>query len=308
MYNKVVKLLGWMLFFVLMSYVLSGCDGIEVTPPAPQLGGSAVGVTQLPSYTPPAQTSGSSFISTRRAIDFLFILDHSSKNARNLMAQTLSPRFKNFPSQISHIDIDWRIYFLTSSVSTRPNHLQPNLMPLELNGVVIDSPFLSTQMAQNFYESQPGDIFIDTLSYKQARSCKLPPYCASRNSKSQPLRVLNQFLKESGKQILREEAELAVIIITNSDEEVVSKNSIQTSPSAIVQSVQSIFSKDKKFYSAGIIPSPSDKACSKQKYARHIASFILETEGVFINICDPTENIFTSELVQLVDRYGSSHL
>ena len=255
-------------------------------------------------------------------IDFLFIIDSSKENMPYISAPKLKDKLGGLPIQLSNIGIEWRFYFLNSEfkmkTSTDQTFRNGKLMDLEYNGAIVISQYLDNDIA-SFYNDQVSELFIDTIEHDIITSsgsshCKFPPYCHNKEN-SRPLKVLHNFLLES-KNVLREKADLFVVILSNRDEaQPKKKRSTKSAPvdqaieaSEVVDRFKNLY-PDKRIYTASIVVKGGDENCKAENkdniFGSYISHLSMLTRGLIVNICSVQTGSYSSFIINWLKKSGT---
>ena len=265
-------------------------------------------------------------------VDFVFITDASDINIKNITHPKLKNQIGTLPLFLNQRGFDWRMYFLNSeSNQEKPVGRNGQLTDLEINGGIIISQYLDPNNIYSVYNNDMKEIFTDTIEHDIIQSsryhCNFPPYCF-KNKHNRPLSALNHFLGNSSL-LLRESADLFVIILTNSDEKPVIKRGFfkvksrrVTNASSVVDNFQTLY-PDKKMYAVSIVIKPGDKDCLKSNtkrrtsspkggrspqtsqphYATYISQLSMLTGGIVLSICPATSsNAYAGPIMQFLHR------
>lgn len=238
-------------------------------------------------------------------IDFLFIIDSSPENSLYISPPQLENKIGLLPIQLNNLNIDWRFFFINAEFKTgSKSGRNGKLMNLEYNEALIRSQYLDNDVA-SFVDNKVSGIFIDTIE-KNSKKCDLPPYCHSKKN-NRPLKVFHNFLLES-QFILRQDADLFAIILTNRDEVQPSKSSKSdkaVEAQQVIDRFTSIF-PNKKFYVTSIIVKAGDTICKEQNRHNIFASYIPQlsqlTRGMTINICSIQDNGYSAPIINWITK------
>ena len=265
-------------------------------------------------------------------LDIAVITDASETNIKNITHPQLEEHIGNLPTFLNQKGFDWRFYFMNSEYShDKPVGRNGQLTDLEVNGGIIISQYLDSNKIYSVYNNNVSEIFTDTIEHDIIQSrkyhCDFPPYCF-KNKHNRPLSALNHFLGNSSL-LLRESADLLVIILTNSDEKPVVKRGFLrvksrkvTNASSVVDNFQALY-PDKKIYAISIVIKPGDKNCLKANtkrrvsspkggrsprtnqphYATYISQLSMLTGGIVLSICPTTSsNGYAGPIMQFLQR------
>ena len=264
-------------------------------------------------------------------LDIVVITDASDINIQNITHPRLKEQIGSLPLFLNQKSFDWRVYFMNSEYNEDPMGRNGQLTDLEVNGGVIISQYLDSNEIYSVYNNNVQEIFTDTIEHDIIQSrryhCDFPPYC-SKNAHNRPLRALNHFLGNSSL-LLRESADLLVIILTNSDERPVVKRSFWreksrtvTEAGSVVDHFQSLY-PNKRMYAVSIVIKPGDESCLKANtkgrytppkggrtpktnqphYAPYISQLSMLTGGVVLSICPTTSsNAYAGPIMQFLQQ------
>ena len=265
-------------------------------------------------------------------LDIVFITDASDINIKNITHPQLEEQIGFLPAFLNQRGFDWRVYFMNSEYNPdKPVGRNGQLTDLEVNGGIIISQYLDSNKIYSVYNNNVQEIFTDTIEHDIIQSnkyyCYFPPYCF-KNKHNRPLSALNHFLGNSSL-LLRESADILVIILTNSDEKPVVKRGFLrvksrkvTNASSVVDNFQALY-PDKKMYAVSIVIKPGDKACLKANtkrrtsspkggrspqtnqphYATYIPQLSMLTGGIVLSICPTTSsNAYAGPIMQFLTR------
>ena len=264
-------------------------------------------------------------------LDIIFITDTSVINIQNITHPRLKNQIGFLPPFLDQKNFDWRVYFMNSEYNEDPQGRNGQLTDLEVNGGIIISQYLDSNKIYSVYNNNVQEIFIDTIEHDIIQSrryhCNFPPYC-SKNAYNRPLRALSHFLGNSSL-LLRETADILVIILSNSDERPVIKRSFWreksrtvTEAGSVVDNFQALY-PDKRMYAVSIVIKPGDKDClqantkgryippkggrtpqtNQPHYAPYISQLSMLTGGVVLSICPTTDsNAYAGPIIQFLQQ------
>ena len=280
-------------------------------------GEGADGLSSAPAPVEPLKQKGLS-----NKIDFLFIIDASPENRPYTQTSVLDEKIGILPSQLTEMGINWRFYFLNAEFKESKNAKKAGrnakLTDLENSGGLIIFQYLNQALANNYFQGQARSIFISTISHPDSKSrnqCGLPPYCHKKND-TRPLTVLKKFLSQA-QNILRQDADLISVILTNRDEVQPKKGGWfrgkkdvpLMDAGLVVDEFKNNYS-DKKFYAANIVVESGSTECKNQVKQNIFASYIpqlsLFTEGALINICSASNNGYAAPLLRMIQSKRGS--
>ena len=251
-------------------------------------------------------------------VDILFVLNTSA--SMNYYLKTgFEQRFTNFIPSIE--GLDWRILFTNAGVSSggffSSFSRAMNGKPMRLEG---RQGILKRRYLDKAVLDYP-DTFLRTITKKRsARSvthskndrhdniCNFPPYCHNGRS---PLRATWAGFSANAP-FLREEADLVVVIISNSDERKPSKFPLLL-PEEVVEQFRNVYESGKRLSVLSLIILPDDKKCllentqthktgSKTSEGKNIAKLAEQTGGGNFSICLKDYSVLGKTIVQLSEQ------
>ena len=235
-----------------------------------------------------------------RPLDIIFVIDTSVSMLKRLSG--FPERFASFLSLLS--PLNWQVmitnadhgdtwFFLSNIVATKGEALQ-----LERAGKIMQLKYLDHLIPE--YNS----VFLSSISlhkrgdYKKegrdgaedVHPCELPPHCQSY--KEQPLKSLKSALIKNP-DFFREEADLAVILISNS-----SANTKSVTPQEVIQQFEHTHGPHKRFEVYGLIIKENDQECLRENLeqqsifpevgvSRNIMALSDMTGGEVFSLCSP---------------------
>ena len=210
--------------------------------------------------------------SFRPAVDVLFVLN-TKKSMKFYLEEAFSIRFSNFISKMDN-STNWRFLFTTTDfknkmmegvgfpylhgtvrIWTERNALGGQAMKIESaqEGILLERYYLDNSVPD--YEQ----AFINTITRKKEKSCRFPPHC--HGSLVQPLKSLRTAFSIN-RSLIREEADLAVVIISNADEEPIN-SPYRVQPGQVISEFNNIYSSRKRLFVFSLIIPPDDQICLK---------------------------------------------
>ena len=245
-------------------------------------------------------------------VDILFVLD-TSVSMNYYLKTAFEKRFARF---ISLIDpLDWRMFFTNAGYSSgRFNFsgaMNGKAMRLESRKGILKRRHLD-KTVPNY-----ADIFLLTITKKTVmqsmgrksngdyNNCSFPPYC---HGGEKPLRATRASFS-ANKNLIREEADLVVVIISNTDENKVRKAQA-LSADEVIEEFVSIYGSNKRLSVLSLIVLPEDKDCllENKKIQRvipetwegkRIAKLAEQTGGGNFSICLKDYSVLAKTIVQL---------
>ncbi len=252
-----------------------------------------------------------------RPLDILFVMDTSVSMIPHL--RQFKEKFSGFLRYFS--TLNWRFaltnadYGETGVFFLNYGALKGEIMPLEKAGKILNLYYLQKGM------SDYDQIFLDSVSTHKTGEyrvtgnmgrpenlnvCHLPPFCQSLQE--QPLKSLKSALVKN-EDFFRKEADLAVVIISNSKERG-GESDFSTEPKEVIEQFRSVHGVNKRFEVYGIIIIEDDTDCLNQNQAQQIffpegdfsdkiADLSTMTGGKVFSICsshyqDVAQSIFDS--------------
>lgn len=234
------------------------------------------------------------FTQQPRKADIVVVIDNSDSMEHH--QDKLANRFGNISEELE--EIDWQMAFV--STDTRRNGQFYNLR--DANGEILDANGNTIQfLSPSVDYGNPSDIYAKTINHIGTEG----KYATGDEGDNieQPLGALKLSL-EQNKDAFRSDAALAVIVLTNEDEQGVTRSS------HVITSVQNQLGTDKRFFAYGILiePPKTDDILStpcleaeqqtnpQAKYGTYISKLVKATNGTTSNIC---ETDYTSMLGDL---------
>ncbi len=249
-----------------------------------------------------------------RPFDLLFVLD-TSEDMRFYLTRAFEHRFLNFLSPFE--DKDWRVLITHTDVSNSDVFLSSLRDKKALNGAAmnLESASGGKILKRRFIDPDLKDyeqVFYNTLTYPSLSQCRLnPPFC--HGALVQPLRALSQAFS-ANQDIIREEADLVALILTNTDEEPLKKPKKRFSPEEVISDFQSVYGSEKRFFVFGLIIVPEDEECKKQDkkaqpvlslrsnhYGHSIQALSRATGGEVFSICEEDYTALSNRIVQTLN-------
>lgn len=224
-------------------------------------------------------------------LEVLIVIDNSG--SMRFILRGIGRKMQDFKEILN--PLDYRIAFLSARVN--PNQ-EKHLMNLEYRGqIVTEQNFLSPDM--------DNQILIDTLVRGKKDKCDRPPYCGGRSERS--LRALETYFFSVNKEnFIREESEgVAVVIITDNNENRISKQEPATSAEDVVSIFHQRYpNKNFKAYTLTIL----DEACQREIRRKqilyregHFAPDVVElarwTGGESFSLCLPSYQEVAEQIV-----------
>ncbi len=245
-----------------------------------------------------------------RPLDILFIIDTSASMNQHL--NVFKTKFAGFLNYF--FDLHWKVALTNSNHGENRiflyniGALKGSAMKLERAGVVLNIRYLSPDIA-NY-----NQIFIDSISrnsytregdggLENVDLCSLPPYCDG--DQEQPLKVLKSALVKN-QDFFRKEADLAVVIISNSRERG-GDPSLATQSEEIVEQFRITHGSRKRFEVYSLIIPDGDMDCLNQNidrqfffpegaFSKEIAVLSEMTGGKVFSICLPDYRVLAQSI------------
>lgn len=207
-------------------------------------------------------------------VDVLFVVDNSPSMQKE--QKKLSERLKAFMSGLDKTD--WQIAFTTTDVSDGAHGLKGSLMDLAGHAG-------QKVLTKSFADAET--VFLKTVQRSEIAS-----------SDEQPLKASILAMQKSATEnavFFRNDADLAIIVLSDEDEMSLGKNKKATKPQDVVNAFDSIFGSSKKLAVYGIVIQPDDVACYKDQkgsgnfqnasYGTFVTELARITEGFTGSIC-----------------------
>ena len=234
-------------------------------------------------------------------IDFLFILDTSLSNRKFIEKSVLQKKLGTFIPRLNDEGIDWRIFTTCGHTDKDKPIYDGRLHEMEHNGTLINFLYLDNHILDSYNARDPlafvSEVFIDTISHPKRVHCSRPPFC-HRNTENRPLKALSGFLNTASRhQILRDDADMLVIIISNQDERPSkTKPKKPYDPRKITDQFEQIF-PDKNLFAINFVVKSTDASCKKGKAAVFIPQLGILTNGLTESICS---NNYTHTIIEFI--------
>lgn len=215
----------------------------------------------------------------QRKVDVLFVNDNSA--SMEAMQRSLGDRFASFASAVS--GLDWQIGITTTDCSNGPHGICGSLVPM----AGTNSPILTP--------NTPGfaNVFKNTIVRPETVGCQQRGDCPTGDST--PLKAaLNALRKNSrlNNGFFREHAALAIVMLTNADEDNIKPNAQSITPKMVRQELKNIWRDKKKMRAYAIAVLSGDNNCLSQQSASTLSTYgtyptalAEETGGLSVSIC-----------------------
>ena len=262
----------------------------------------------------PAQKKEKPYVAKTK-VDFIVVVDSSHSMSHFL--RNLKSRFQNFIKELD--PLDWRMIFTNADHGGNAflfnGHAKNgHAMSLEFNGQNLSNIYV---LEKDNLGPKPyaETIFIDTIGKhispnmwgrkldhkpvhaRTSRSCKLSPGCGGGNE--EPLKALQSALKVN-KHLLRPDAHLSALIISDSEEGRKTKGARRVHVGEVLQTFEEEFGEIfplKTFMTYGIVMLPNDKQCQvefgkkglfadENVYSYQIAEMAEVTRGFNVGLCE----------------------
>ena len=266
---------------------------IETTPVAPAISAQPTKTKEPESvFIPPPP------------LDIVFVIDTSMSMHKHL--RNFKTAFASFLSYFS--SFDWQLMITDAdnedtwfAFINRPAQ-KGEALPLEKNGRILELKYLNP-LIPNY-----NSIFLSSISlhnwgdYSQEglyreeniKPCELPPFCQGRME--QPVRSLHSALMKNPN-FFREKADLAVVLISNSQEKV-KKNRHSVTPEEVIQQFRQSHGPHKRFEAYGLVIQEEDPECLRESRAQQkwfkevgvskkIIALSQRTGGEVFSLCAP---------------------
>ncbi|MDE0151856.1 MAG: hypothetical protein OXK80_05110 [Bdellovibrionales bacterium] len=225
-------------------------------------------------------------------IDFLFILDASRSNQDYIEESVIQKKLGTFIEKLDQENINWRIYTTSGETDKDEPLYNGKLHELEHRGTIIPFLYLDNEVLSADNARDPkayiSEVFIDTISHPKRRNCDMPPFCY-KDKENRPLKALSGFLNVASRyELLRNDADLVVIIISNQDERPSeTKPKEPFAPTYIQDQLQEDFS-DKTWHAITFVVRSTDSNCTDGKASSNIPQLARLTGGLTASICSNT--------------------
>lgn len=238
-----------------------------------------------------------------RKVDLLVIVDNSTSMATD--QEKLSTEFANFISHIS--DSDYRIGVTTTDVDSLAEKESPGFW-----GNLDVNPETGLRYIQKT-DADPNQAFINLIKRKKSIDCKGKPVgCVSFDEK--PLVAIRKVIEKRdtvNKGFFREDADLAILIITDEDETNEADGSYY-SASDLLDFFHEEFGESKKMVSFAISIEEGDSACLASQaaetnsgaatYGVRVSELSNLTGGFNLNICKADYGSDLSQVSEYVKK------
>ncbi len=245
---------------------------------------------------------------TIQKVDILVVIDTSS--SMNHHQQKLGAKFGELISSLSQVD--WQMAFINADDSTpivNEDGYHGAFYHLEdAQGEIRDAKGNLVKILTNQLQN-PQELFLNTINRngKSSRAVNAQTGVREDSGVEVPLRNIKNAIdkrNEENEGFFRDNAALAVIILSNEDElsnglEITNAQgevtTSPTQPSEVIQTVRGAFGENKNLSVYGIIVQPDDQSCMKKELERYK---LIDTEG---------EPIFSTFIANLAAGRGSTY-
>ncbi len=234
----------------------------------------------------------------RTPVDIVFIID----NSRSMYEEQtkLSTRLNHFVNNLGKID--WQIGLTTTDMSGGP---------YSTNGVLVD-------IEPNSGTGKTKALTAASTDYQKSFSTAIEKYGTPRDCNEtgancpsgyeQPMNALYKSIQKQfsdNQNFYRSNADLAVIIISDEDEEVQTGDAMTATH--LTSFMRSVFGPNKRMNVYGIIHKPNDEDCLNSdsegaRYGANIDALTRLTSGYSLSICEPDYAKPLSEIGERVAR------
>ena len=236
-------------------------------------------------------------------IDFLFIVDTSPSSRKYIKKAVIKQKLGSFIYKLNEEGIDWRILTTCGHTNDKEPLYNGRLHEMEHRGSLIKFLYLENDVLNSYnVQNQTAfnsEVFIDTISHDagQRGFCKLPPFCY-KDKENRPLKALGGFLDISH-HVLRKDADLIVVVISNQDERPSQKKPKQPySPRKIIDKFEQKFS-NKNLFVINFVLKSTDTNCvdRRGKTASLIPQLAILTSGLTESICS---KFYTQTIIDFI--------
>ncbi len=241
------------------------------------------------------QNSENKQMSGKEKIDLLMVLDNSYSMRSILKSNDL--KFAHFLDKLK--PFDWRVAFLDSQPTRRGK--KKLLMPLEMDGaLVLNRRYITKQTRSK------NRLFIDTITKSNKQSpCRFSPGCGT--SQERVLKSLSQYLlfskmPDTGSRFMRPDADLVVLIITDSHENRTIRER-QTTAQSFLQTFGNHFEgKNLTVHSFTVLSSKCQRQIRKHAgegyFAPEVTLLTKKTDGSSFSICSDDYSVVADTIIQ----------
>ena len=253
-------------------------------------------------------------LNERRKVDVLFVNDNSVSMYEDQVK--MGEKLNSFIDGLS--DVDWHIGITTTDLSSGPYSTNGALLEME------DGTRFITELTEN-----KEDLFKNTMTRQESQDCldRKNKNCRGLPSgEEKPLKAIIEAINlkdtvNSG--FFRDEADLAVVILTDEDEFVPEENpELQTTPQDVIDEIEQTWN-EKRISVYGVVIEDGDQACFEEQqnaiedqfivnYALVVTELVQKTEGITGSICaaDYGESLRSigQNIVRLIDKVDLTYL
>ncbi|HAG92326.1 MAG TPA: hypothetical protein DCL41_10655 [Bdellovibrionales bacterium] len=274
----------WILKLALggLTFSIMACSGVEFTPANIQQSlSTAEPITPVEINPVEDKSAEESFypnpVDSKPKVDILFVIDNSA--SMELEQQKLGDRLSAFIGTLDNVD--WQIGITTTDTSNGRFGQRGSLVPLVGTG----GQYILNKNTPN-YET----VFSSTVVRPEGINC-------GSNCPSVKERPLEASMMALGKGLMngliRQNAELAIVILSDADENGNGQN-LTATPETLVATANTIFFGQKRLTGFGIIIEPGDVNCLNDQrqfsrfsyYGNQVAGLAALTGGVTGSVCD----------------------
>ena len=243
-------------------------------------------------------------------VDILIVNDNSSSMVDD--QKKFGSKFQSFMSKIS--DLDFHIGITTTDVSNGLYGIRGTLVPIGSDPYVAGiNPSASTPRFLTKSTPNLERNFLDTIVRHETDKCVKNPNEVCPSGNEQPLRAIQMAVAKrasDNRGFFRDEADLAVVILTDEDEASTGAATLMQRPKETLDLIQNTW-PGKQLLSYGIFIQPGDSACSKeQKNMGNVGnilwSFMAITNGASSSICNKDFGPSLEDLSQKIRRLVTS--
>lgn len=216
---------------------------------------------------------------TQQKVDILFVDDNSA--SMEPMQTSLGDRFSSFATAVQ--GLDWQIGITTTDCSTGPYGICGSLIPMAGTGNRVLTPSVPSF----------STVFRNTIVRPETVGCLIRGDCPSGDST--PLKATVNALSKfnaANAGFFRSDAALAVVILTNANENNIAPTPASTTPQMVIDELTGIWANSKKIRAYAIAILNGDNGCLNQQQMSGLAAFgtypinlASMTGGISVSIC-----------------------
>ncbi len=237
----------------------------------------------------------------KKSVDIIFVVDGSASMGKFL--SNVRHTFSGFIPALS--PLDWKAWFINAEHGGSRLFLFPSRdgkpFQLENNGRLMVEQYTLTSRMKNHEQIFYWTLGIDrpvnwqrTHIHRRTKynTCLLPPGCQGWNE--EPLKALKSSFTSS-KEHFRKDADVAAVIITDSDEAKGKPDIERVKPAYVLSDFEQAFKGEKELLVYGITVRPGDENCQSQygrgltnenAYSVYVSELIKKTKGSGFSLCD----------------------